>query len=166
LIHDDHTKLHIDLPNHWAVGGEAIWARMLGGNRYRIENVPFYAYNLNFGDVVEAAASAPDRKPSVMRVLERSGHRTLRVFFAEDLDDSTILVRLESLSDLHVSFERCSQRYAALDLEPTADVGAVRARLDAWESEDIAKYETCEARTPGSFDDVKQADAPPSNEEL
>lgn len=166
LIRDDLTKLHIDLPNHWATGGEAIWATLLGGNRYRIENVPFYAYNLNYGDVVEAVASAPDRKPSVMRVVERSGHRTLRVFFEEAVEENERLRRLKSLADFHVTFERCNDRYFALDLEPAADLDAVRDRLDSWEAQGIAEYETCEARMPGSFDGVREAESPPSNEEL
>jgi hypothetical protein len=157
LIRDDLTKVHVDLPNHWATGGEAIWATLLGGNRYRIENAPFYAYNLNYGDVVEAVASAPDRKPSVMRVVERSGHRTLRVFFGESVDETTRLARLKSLAELQVTFERCNARYFALDLEPHADLHAVRDRLDSWEAEGIAEYESCEARAPGSFDGVSDA---------
>ena len=166
MIRDDLTKVHIDLPNHWATGGEAMWATLLGGNRYRIENVPFYAYNLNYGDVVEAVASAPDRKPSVMRVVARSGHRTIRVFFKEATEENERLTRLKSLGDLKVTFERCNDRYFALDLEPEADLNTVRDRLDVWESEGIAEYETCEARSPGSFDDARKADSPPSNGEL
>lgn len=35
----DLTKLHIDLPNHWATGGESLWARSLGDDLYEeIEN--------------------------------------------------------------------------------------------------------------------------------
>jgi hypothetical protein len=63
---DELTQVHIDLPNHWAVGGEAMWARALGGNRYRIENVPFYAYGLNFYDVVEGSRQTRSRPCSVL----------------------------------------------------------------------------------------------------
>lgn len=27
---DELTKVYVDLPNHWAVGGESLWARPLG----------------------------------------------------------------------------------------------------------------------------------------
>ena len=37
------VKIHVDLPNHWATGGESMWATPLGFDLYRIENVPFYA---------------------------------------------------------------------------------------------------------------------------
>ena len=153
------TKVHVDLPNHWATGGESLWARELGAHRYRIENVPFYAYDLNFHDVVEARASAPNLKPSVLRVLDRSGHRTIRVIFHDGVTEEDRLARLESLRELQVSFERCNARYFALDLEPEANVDAVRRRLDAWEAEDAAAYETCEARVPGSFDDSPSAES-------
>jgi hypothetical protein len=149
---DGLTKVHIDLPNHWAAGGESIWARDLGGARYRIENVPFYAYNLNFYDVVEARALGPELKPSVMRVLERSGHQTVRVNFDGAVTEGDQIDRLNSLADLHVSYERCNRRYFALDLEPEASLDLVRSRLDQWETEGVLGYETCEARIPGSFD--------------
>lgn len=44
------AKIYIDLLNHWAIGGECLWATPLGNNLYRIENVPFYAYGLSFKD--------------------------------------------------------------------------------------------------------------------
>ena len=150
---DELTKVHVDLPNH-SVGGESMWARHLGGDRYRIENVPFYAYGLNFHDVVEAREASLDLKPSVIRVLERSGHDTLRVIFEEDVPEGDHGRYLDDLAPLHVSFERCSTRYYALDLEPEASVDQVRRRLDAWESESVLAYETCEARVDGSFGDA------------
>ena len=149
---DNLTKVHIDLPNHWATGGESLWARDFGGGRFRIENVPFYAYGLNFYDVVEARALRPELKPSVMRVLERSGHQTIRVMFDEATVEEERIDRLNSLADLHVSYESCNPRYFALDLEPEASMNAVRDRLDAWQAEEVLEYETCEARQPGSFD--------------
>ncbi len=153
------TKVHIDLPNHWATGGEALWANAVGPAKYRIANVPFFAYDLNDGDTVEAIERSPDRKPSVLRVWERSGHRTLRVFFAQGIAREHQTHRLESLRELAVSCERKDGRYVALDLEPSSDINAVRDRLDSWQAEGIADYETCEARIPGSFDDVPDPSA-------
>jgi hypothetical protein len=146
------TKVHIDLPNHWATGGESMWARDLGADRYRLENVPFYAYGLNFHDVVEARSAAPDLKPSVLRVTERSGHRTIRVLFHAGVSEADRIAHLSALHECHVTFERCSSRYFALDLEPDADVDDVRARLDVLEVTSVLEYETCEARVSGSFD--------------
>lgn len=156
------TKVHIDLPNHWATGGEAIWAETLGADRYRIDNVPMYAYDLNYGDIVEAIPGAPDLKPSVLRVMERSGHRTLRVFFGSEVSREASDEYLLGLRDMGVTFERATARYVALDLAPTADMDAVRDQLDQWQAKEIAEYETCEARVEGSFDDAPTS---PSDEE-
>ena len=153
------TKVHVDLPHHWAVGGESLWARELGGDRFRIENVPFYAYDLNFGDVVEARPLAAGQKPSVLRVVTRSGHATLHVMFDEQLTEARYFEFLDALRPLAVSYERCTQRYFALDLEPEASINAVRDRLDEWEAEGLLAYETCEARVPGSFDSVPEVES-------
>ena len=154
MTDEELTKVHIDLPNHWGTGGESLWARAMGGDRYRIENIPFYAYDLNLGDIVEARAAAPDLKPEVARIVERSGHQTLRVFFAEAVADGARLTYLQSLADLQVSFERATGRYVALDLKPGVETERVRARLDRAQEDGILEYETCEARVPGSFDDA------------
>jgi len=130
-----------------------MWARPVGGNAYELDNVPFHAYDLNYLDVVEAVAQSPERKPSVVRVLRRSGHRTLRLFFNKATPDSERVPLLASLKTLGASFEGADERYFALDIEPKGNYEAVRARLDEWASQGILDYETCEARVPGSFDD-------------
>jgi hypothetical protein len=161
LTDEQLTKVHIDLPNHWATGGESLWAQALGADRYRIENVPFYAYGVNVHDVVEARPSSPDLKPSVLRVLESGGHSTIRVSFHEGVAEEDRIGHLSLLRELHVTFERSSASYFALDLEPDADILEVRARLDALEATGVLEYETCEARIPGSFDAAPGGDTAP-----
>jgi hypothetical protein len=146
------TKVHVDLPNHWATGGESMWALDLGDDLYELRNVPFHAYNLNFGDVVRATADSPELKPEVRSVARRSGNRTLRVIFMKEQSEATMLELLHSLKPMAVSFERANQRYFALDLEPEADIDRVRDVLDEWERQGWAEYETCEEKVPGSFD--------------
>lgn len=148
------TKVHVDLPNHWATSGESMWAAELGDDLYELRNAPFYAYNLNFGDVVLATADSPERKPQVRQVIRRSGHRTMRLAIADDQPADTVLALLASLKPLAVSYEKANARYFALDLEPAADVDAIRARLDQWAGEGVLHYETCEERAPGSFDEA------------
>ena len=146
------TKVCVDLPNHWATGGESMWAVDLGDDLYELRNVPFHAYGLNFGDVVRATADSPDLKPEIRAVVRRSGHRTLRVVFTGEQVESRMIALLESLNPLAVSFERSTAHYFALDLEPEADIARVRGVLDEWEDTGLASYETCEEQVPGSFD--------------
>jgi hypothetical protein len=147
------TKVHIELPNHWATGGESMWAADLGDDLYELRNTPFHAYNLNFGDIVRATADAPELKPEIRAVVRRSGHRTLRFFFQKAVPQQERVTLLESLKPLSVSFEGADDTYFALDLEPEASIIRVREVLDRWAREGWVEYETCEARVPDSFDD-------------
>lgn len=144
------VKVHIALPHHWAADGESLWATPLGANRYRIENVPFFAYDLNYHDVVEAVASSPELKPSVLRVVERSGHHTIRVFFKAEAGERSAEL-LAELKAYGADYERSTMRHVALDLTPDADIAQVRSILDTWLATGVAEYETCEARVAGSF---------------
>jgi hypothetical protein len=137
--HEDLTKIVVDLPNHWAAGGEGIWAKPLGDDLYEI--VPFHAYGLNFGDVVRAVEPAPDKKPLVLEVIRPSGHRTLRVFFPDSVPEDQRLELLRSLEPLGAEFERATAGYFALDVH-------------------LLEYETCEPRAAGRFDEGPDA-APP-----
>lgn len=54
------TKIHVDLPNHWATSGESLWVVEIGPDHYEIRNLPVYAYSLNLADVVEARSEQLD----------------------------------------------------------------------------------------------------------
>lgn len=112
------TKLHIDLPQHWATGGESLWAEKLGSDQYRIRNVPFFAYGLNFYDIVRATADSPDLKPQIREVVEPSGHKTLRLFFANSIDRDEQVKLLESLHAHNAYYERATDIHVAIDIEP------------------------------------------------
>lgn len=101
-------KIHIDLPNHWAIGGEAFWATPLGNDLYKIENVPFYAYGLNFHDIVRATSESENTKPEIKELIEQSGHRTFRVFFKKSVDRDKQIEILDSMKELTISYERAT----------------------------------------------------------
>ena len=135
-----------------------MWAVDLGNDLYELRNTPFYAYDLNFGDVVRATTDSPDLKPEVRSVARRSGHATIRVFFEKAVSNGKRLELIESLKSLSVSYEGASEIYFALDLEPDADIIGVRRELDRWKAEGWGEYETCEPRVVGSFDDRPKED--------
>jgi hypothetical protein len=150
---DGLTKVYVDLPNHWWMKGESMWARPLANDHYEIRNVPFCAYGLNFGDVVLATASGPGLKPEIRSVARRSGNRTLRLNFDATVERARQIVVLNSLVARGVTVERANDRFVCLDVPPGADYQAVQALLADQEAEGMLEYETCEARIEGSFDD-------------
>ena len=153
---DSLTKVHIDLPNHWATGGESLWALPLGDDLYEIRNTPFHAYGLNWGDIVRAHSADPTLKPEVQEVVAPSGNRTLRVFLNKRLSQEEQDAILSSLQYLNISW--ADDYYVAIDVHPESDYQAVCDRLMELEQEGTLVYETCEAREPGSFDDVPSED--------
>jgi hypothetical protein len=146
------TKVHVDLPQHWATGGESLWARALGDDLYEIDNIPFYAYGINFQDVVRANVHHPDQKPRVEKIVHTSGHRTLRFFFGKEVPVDVQQETLDALRRLGLSFERADERYVAVDVPPNVDYEAVCSELAGLERAGRLKYETCEMRVPGRFD--------------
>lgn len=150
---DDSYKLHVSLPNHSMIGVESFWAAKVGEDLYRIENVPFYAYGLNFRDVVRAYSDA-DGILEIQEVVERSGNQTMRVDFNKTCDKERQPKYLEQLKKLNCSFERWNDSMLAINVRKEADFNEIVAQLEAWEEEEILDVETAHQKKEGSFDDV------------
>jgi hypothetical protein len=54
-------KILIELPSdHWSeLGGGRVWAKPLGDDQYEIRNTPWYAYDINWGDIVVCEGMSP-----------------------------------------------------------------------------------------------------------
>lgn len=146
------TKLHIDLPQHWATGGESFWAEELGSDLYRLRNVPFFAYGLNFYDIVRATPNSPDLKPEIREVVEASGHKTLRILFPRSVERDEQVKLLESLKKHKAYYERATATHVAIDIEPDGSYNEVYDQLQRWEDAGLLSFETCDAIIDGSFD--------------
>jgi hypothetical protein len=120
---------------------ETLWARPLGDHLFELHNTPLYAYGLSWHDVVEARADTPDRFPVFVRVVEKSGFRTVRVILKPpaNVSDASQAV-LEGLRKLGCAYEGANHRFIAVDIPPMVDLMSVRAFLIAsgqtWEHAD------------------------------
>jgi hypothetical protein len=143
MADEELTKIFIDLPpEDGGFGGESFWAKARGNNLYELRNSPWYAYDLNFLDVVRAIPDASDEKPRIIEVVRRGGHKTLRVFFAENIPVSEQEEYLKQLNQLRAFYEGANERFYAIDVEPDGDYQAVCNQLWAWEQQGILEYET------------------------
>lgn len=120
---------------------ERLWATPLGDRRYRLENSPFFAYGVSWLDVVEAASEAEGEWPCFIRVVEKSGHRTVRIIFDQPADRSPEAQQvLAALHELGCSSEGATQTFYAIDIPPEAGFDAIRDYLTAtsveWEHAD------------------------------
>lgn len=149
---DELEKVYVDLPNHWAVGGESMWAKPLGSDLYEIHNIPFYAYGLNYFDIVKVDSSDETKKPVVLEVVDFSGFQTLRVSFDENFDQESQTRLFEELKNFKVDVERANENYVALSIEPGGDYDAAYDKLLKLEETGVLEFETCASVNSKIFD--------------
>ena len=104
-------------------------ARASRPHRYRLDNSPFYAYGLSWLDVVEAH---PDEQGQLAfaRIVEKSGHRTVRIIFDPGIDeDPEGQAVVDELVRLGCSYEGAHAGYIAVDLPPAVDLMRVARHL-------------------------------------
>lgn len=125
-----------------APGGEfeTMWATPVGDHRYRLENSPFYAYQVSWLDVVEALPDS-DGLPVFKRMIAKSGHRTVRLIINPGVDEAPARRQvLDHLVTLGCSWEGYNPRYFSIDVPAEVDLAAVAAFLtergELWEYAD------------------------------
>lgn len=147
-------KIYIDLPNNEAVGGESMWAKPLGDDLYEIHNVPFYAYGLNYFDLVKVDSKDRTKKPIVLKVITPSGYQTFRVVFDETFNRKLQNKLFDEIKQYKAEVERATEKYVAIFIEPDGDYNGIYDKLLALEQKGVLEFETCEARNPDNFDVV------------
>jgi hypothetical protein len=96
----------------WAVRVEA------GENVFRLDNSPFYAYRVSAEDIIEGTPVAEGLYEFV-RVVERSGNRTVRLMFGEAKADSAAgRVVLDGLRELGCSYEGMFNKFISVTVPP------------------------------------------------
>ena len=110
LRHEEGDDVHVETP----------WAKQVGDNLYELDNLPWYAYGVSCGDVVEAIP-AEDGLPEFRRVVRKSGNRTVRVILEppanQSADSKAILDRLVSMG---CDYEGMDYSYVAVNIPPAA----------------------------------------------
>jgi Domain of unknown function (DUF4265) len=107
---------------------ETVWAFDLGQGRYRVDNLPWYAYGVSLGDVIEAAPD-PEGQLHMVRVVSKSGNRTLRLVFPAAELRTAWPAEIQDVMDWLIrhgcSYEGANRRYQAVNVPPQVDLGAV-----------------------------------------
>jgi hypothetical protein len=109
---------------------ETLWATALGNDEYKLDNSPFYAYSVSWEDVVFAPFDATEGVATFARVLQKSGHRTIRVIFnppVQDGNESDLV--LQGLVSLGCTYEGANRGYMSIDLPPGVQLEEVRRYL-------------------------------------
>lgn len=120
---------------------EILWAYELGADKYRLDNLPFFAYGVSVADVVLAPFVDEEGFPTFQQVLEKSGNRTIRVIFEPPLEPGNkSRVLLDQLVLRGAEYEGANPTFVVLNIPPKVDFdGVVKMLLDAqvqWEHVD------------------------------
>jgi hypothetical protein len=125
---------------------ETLWAYDLGENRYKLDNSPFYAYGVSWGDTVLAPHDDAESHPTFHSVVVKSGYRTVRVMFDPPVrrgNESD--VTLKKLVKLGCEYERANAQYIVVSVPPSVDLAKVVEylveRKATWEHADPTRDE-------------------------
>jgi hypothetical protein len=100
---------------------ETLWAFDLGDGRYRLDGISWFQYGISSRDVV--AAEPVQGQLSFTRVIEKAGHRTVRVAFdSPRTPEDPILVGLVNLG---CTFEGFNAKLFAIDVPPSCSLPKV-----------------------------------------
>jgi hypothetical protein len=109
---------------------ETPWAADLGDGRYRLENCPFYFYDLAYGDIFSAEYSEEEERLSFVEILEPSGHKLVRIIFENPADEEgKEKEQLDSLLAMGCTYEGANPKYICLDIPPEVELGTVTEYL-------------------------------------
>jgi hypothetical protein len=112
-----YTKIVVGLPDaEGGVSGEGLWTKHLYGDVYEVHNSPWHSREVNFLDHVEAIAPSADHHPRFVRVVHRSGHRTIHVIFLQRQDSSQAEV-LRRINELGGTYEGADHALYAIDVK-------------------------------------------------
>jgi Domain of unknown function (DUF4265) len=88
-------RLEQDADGYPPVAYEGIWAIYQEGNRYVIDNTPFFTREATLGDIVEAARR--DDELVYVRTLAQSDNSLIRVVYYETTDPTMLRKDLEQI---------------------------------------------------------------------
>lgn len=125
---------------------ESVWAEPLGGDLYRLRNVPFYAMGVSNEDVVRA--SLRDGDLFFKAVGRRGGHSTYRFFTMDGIADEQWLPYWQPLEDLGCTFERGTGRLFAVDVPPEVNIYKAYESLDAGEKAGVWGFQEAHCGHP------------------
>ncbi len=112
-----------------SVNVETPWAKKLRDNLYELDNSLFYAYNVSWKDVIEALPG-PDGMLEFKKVVEKSGHKTVRVIFDPPINQNEQSKSiLDGMVEMGCSYEGANPTYIAVDIPPEVDLLKVREYL-------------------------------------
>jgi uncharacterized protein DUF4265 len=116
---------------------ESLWALPKGEGRFQVDNIPFFATGVAFGDIV--SVTQEEGALCFQDVVQPSGHSTLRVAISEAADVPAVRALFEqkgcSVEQSHLP------RLIAVDVPPSVPLESLRPLLEAGRGQGRWDYE-------------------------
>ena len=137
---------------------ETQWANVVGDHLYELDNLPWYAYGVSLGDIVEAQPDSSGQLQFV-RVVRKAGNRTIRVILEVTPDGEQTFESKQTLRGVverGCSFEGADRVLVAINIPPAVDLAGIADYLTEtgfeWEYADPT-YEDLFPGEPSESDD-------------
>jgi hypothetical protein len=114
---------------------ETVWAERLTKSRVKLKNVPLYAYDVSYNDVLNV------NEGQATGVTIRSGHSTYRFFVRQGQIERALGNNWKVLEGLGCTYERATEHLLAVDVPPESDIHAVYRALEAGENDGVWEFE-------------------------
>jgi hypothetical protein len=138
------TKIYVPLENSSWHGfiGEWLWVEKIKGNKYRVENSPFYVYGINYKDVV--SQKNIDGIPTFDKIILRGGHSTYRILFKEGSTHQDFIQIWVQFEELGCTYKYTGEDFPlvyAVDVPQYADIYLIYKLLDSGEKMGFYHFE-------------------------
>jgi hypothetical protein len=120
------------------IAEESVWVQPLRSGYFKIDNVPFYAYNISLNDIISV-----ENENGVLyfdELIQSSGHSTIQIIFFKKSE-----IILKKLEELNCSWEGMQNiPYYALDIPLNVNYRIIKSLLDnAVENQVLDYKEAC-----------------------
>ena len=138
------VKLEKDEEDYPPVDYESLWALPVGEGLFQIDDVPFFARGIAYGDI--ASATVEQQELRFREVVRPSGHSTLRLIIYDEKDTPSVK---ELLNNMGCSIEQSHiPGLISVDVPPSVSLVELRKNLDEGEAQERWGYEeACLAST-------------------
>jgi Domain of unknown function (DUF4265) len=120
-VPDNYVKLRLTGPDGLI---ETPWAERIG-DKFRIDNLPWYAYGVSDDDIVDAVPTEVEGIFDFVRVVSPSGNRLIRVI----LEDGQYQSMLDQLQAMGCHYEGFNKNYFAVSIPLHVSLGDVTTLL-------------------------------------
>ena len=133
-------KIIFRLEDGWhKQGTETVWASKLSGDEYRIENVPFYAKGVSYGDIVKTRKEGDDLH--FTEIIEKSQHSTYRIYLMPKTSIERFKEFWNSLQLIGCTYEKANDNLYAIDVPSDTNIYKAYELLEKGEKEGVWDFE-------------------------